>query len=472
MDANATTATDSGVAETAEATIAAVASSEAVNGFPIEPIKILGRKAYPLEETLLYFTTLRSAYDTLQSEHTEVSDEHAAQAAELERERQQVLTLRLELKEAADKLEVATAEKDTAQNEVARVARAAQQKDMLLGTKEADIKQMEVDLAGKIASISRHVDEIAELKKKNAKLEESNKQSISRLEHNTMRQQLEGKIERLKAQKDELEEDAKNSISLAELEEKMLQPEAEIAALKAVIEVKKETEEKNTEEMAAQAAKIADQDLVLANKAAEITALTNELAAKDAEIASQAEEIIAKDAEIERLAEHQYEIVEGAEIMVLDNDTTLIPAEFGHKIVNIFGPAQIAANNYVLEVKAQMDALLANAANEANEKIATAQRQHDEILQSAQAQAEELISEATIDADAKRQKADTVLSKARENAAQIVSDAEFRAGEEKAAAQNELETIEGLIASASARYQKLNAQKAPALESGAQELLG
>jgi len=184
MDANTTTATDSTVAEAAEAAIAAAASSEAVSGFPIEPIKILGKKAYPLEETLRYFDTLRSAYDTLQGEHTEATTENRTLSAEVERERQQVLDLRLELKTAADSLEAATAEKNTVQNEISRMARATQQKDLLMDSKEADRKKLEADLADKTTAASRYADEVAELKKKNAKLEESVKLSVSKLEHN------------------------------------------------------------------------------------------------------------------------------------------------------------------------------------------------------------------------------------------------------------------------------------------------
>ena len=465
MDANTTTATDSTVAEAAEAAIAAAASSEAVSGFPIEPIKILGKKAYPLEETLRYFDTLRSAYDTLQGEHTEATTENRTLSAEVERERQQVLDLRLELKATADSLEAATAEKNTVQNEISRMARATQQKDLLMDSKEADRKKLEADLADKTTAASRYADEVAELKKKNAKLEESVKLSVSKLEHNTMRQQLEEKVDKLKAQKAELENAVGQSISPAEHEELKIQLAAEVAVREAIIEANKSAEAKAADELAAK-------DAALASKTAEIVECAAVIVAKESEISALLEEIAARNAEIERLAEHQYEIVEGTEIMALENNNTLIPAEFAHKIVNIFGPAQMAASNYVLEVQAQMDTLLANAQSEADEKIAIAQRQHDEIVQSAQAQAEELISEATIDADAKRQKADSVLSKARENAAQVVSDAEFRAGEEKAAAQKELETIEALIASASARYQKLNAEKVPTLESGAQEQLG
>ena len=373
----------------ATATAGSDTTTEAVSEFPIEPIKLFGKKAYPLEVTEQYFLTLRTAYDSLQIEHTQNLAELKEAKIELSAERRSVAELKSELSEMKTKTEATTAEHEIALRRIAQLEKDVEQNNVLLEDRSKKLSQFKTELAEKGVAASRHASEIAALKKENAELNES----------------------------------ASRSASLAELEELKLRFDAEIIVKDSII------------------------------------------AAKDAEIVENAEKLARKEAEIARLEECQYEILEGTEIMMTENNNSLVPAEFFSQIVDIWGIAQAAADDYVLQVKEHMDKRSAEAEQQASEMIASAQRERDEILQEAQEQAEALMSETTVDADAKRQKAEMVLKGAEEKAAEIVAAAETKAAEVKASANQELSTINQLIAVSSARYKDISEQKA-------QEFLG
>ena len=369
-------------------TVEAVATSERASGFPIEPIKIFGKKAYPLEATEQYVTTLRTAYDSLQSEYAGSMTSMQRMEAMLETERRLAAKYKSEVSEVKARAELSEAECETMLKRMAQLEQDAEQAGPLLEEKSRRVAQLEDALAEKNTAVSRYADEIAELRKENAQLKEAAKMA-----------------------------------PVNELEALTSHFEAELSARDAII------------------------------------------LAKNDEIVEISEKLAHREAEISHLEERQYEIIEGTEIMMSENNNSLAPAEFSSQIVDIWGTAQSAADDYVLQVKEHMDKRLTEAEQQADEMIVSAKRERDEILQEAQEQAEALMSETTVDADAKRQKAEMVLRNAEEKAAEIVAAAQLKAAELKAEANQELSTINQLIAASSARYQEISAQKA-------QEFLG